>query len=88
MLRNAYAAHMDRLPFAGGGQAAARGALRDASSIEQFDAKLRALAPTDDRQRALKTHAERVIEELAQARWVDFEQFSSTTPTAFLVVLV
>lgn len=84
LLRNAYAAHVDRLFSAG----TAASALSDTSSIEQLDAKVQALMPVDDSQRALKASAERVVADMAQARWLGFEEVTTKTPTTFLVVLV
>jgi hypothetical protein len=85
LLRNAYAAHVDRL-FSAGSTAAS--ALHDTSSMEQLDAKVQALMPVDDSQRALKASAQRVVADVAQARWLGFEEVTTKTPTAFLVVLV
>ncbi len=88
VLRRGYAARIDQL-FSGGD---ARGggviALRDASAMELLDSKVRALAATDEVQRRLKARAEQLVADLIQARWVGFEEASSTTPAAFLVVLV
>jgi hypothetical protein len=86
LLRSAYAAHVEQLFSAGGSTAAS--ALRDTSSLEQLDAKVRALVPADDSQRALKESAQRVVAEVAQARWLGFEDEAPSIPTAFLVVLV
>ena len=86
LLRSAYAAHVHQLFSAGGSTPAS--ALRDTLSIEQLDAKVRALVPADDSQGALKAQAERVVAEVAQARWLGFEEAATRIPTGFLVVLV
>lgn len=88
LLRTMYAARVDRLIARGGGSGTASGALRDDTSLERFDAKVRALAPADDLQRALKSRAEQAALDLTQARWLAFEQANSSIPAGFLVVLV
>ena len=88
LLRNAYAAGVDQLFSAGGRRAAATGAMRDAAPLEQLDAKVRALAPSNDTQRALKARAERLIEDVTQSRWLSFGAVVGGTPTGFVVVLV
>ena len=86
LLRSAYKAHVDQLFSAGGSTPAV--ALRDTLFIEQLDAKVLALVPADDSQRALKVRAGQVVAEVAQARWLGFEEAATSIPTAFLVVLV
>lgn len=95
LLRSAYAARVDRMFPTGSGSAAGSGGaagiavLRDDdSSLQRVDAKIRGLAPADDLQRGLKSRAEQVSQDLTEARWLNFEQASSTTPAGFLVVLV
>src|SRR5262245_25633767 len=85
LLRSAYAAHVEQL-FSADGTAAS--ALRDTLSLAQVDAKVRALVPADDSQRALKKSAERVVAEVAQVRWLGFEEAGTSIPPAFLTVLV
>jgi hypothetical protein len=89
LLRSGYAARIDEL-FSSGGDArgGAANALRDASAIERLEAKLRALPAAADDQRQLKSRAEQLITELVQARWIGYEESSSTTPVGFLVVLL
>jgi len=88
LLRNGYAAGVDRLFSASGRHAAASGAMRDAAPLEQLDAKLLALAPANDAQRALKARAERIIEDMTQSRWLTFGEIAGGIPTGFVVVLV
>jgi len=89
LLRSGYAARIDQLFSPGGeGRIGAATALRDASAMERLNLKLQTLAPADDLQRALKSRAVQLVDELAQARWVGYEEANSTTPAGFLVVLV
>ena len=88
LLRTASAARLDQLFPTGVRSAAASKVLGDASPLDPLDAQLQALAPADDLQRDLKARAQRSLEELAQARWLSFEEANSATPPAFLVVLV
>jgi hypothetical protein len=87
-LRSSYAARIDRLFPRGEPTGSAASALSDDAPIRQFAAQLRALAPADDDQRALKARAEQMFQEVMQARWTGFEQAVASIPTAFLVVLV
>jgi hypothetical protein len=90
VLRSGFAARIDQLFSSAGGDARGGGAnaLRDASAMELLDSKVHALAATDDAQRKLKARAEQLVADLIQARWIGFEEASSPTPAAFLVVLV
>lgn len=85
LLRSAYAAHVEQL-FSAGGTAAS--ALRDTLSLSQVNGKIRALVPANDTQRALKESAEQVVAEVAQVRWLGFEEAATSIPVAFLMVLV
>ena len=53
-----------------------------------FRTRVRTTQSADDSQRALKVRAEQVVAEVAQARWLGFEEAATSIPTAFLVVLV
>jgi len=70
------------------GSAAAVDALRGSAALESVQAKVRALAPANDIQRELQSRALQVLGDLAQARWLGFERTETSTPPAFLVVLV
>jgi hypothetical protein len=87
-LRATYAAQADRLFPEGARTADAAGYLRDDSLAQALAVKLHTLAPADDAQRALKAHAEQHLLDLAQVRWLGFEHARSSTPHAFLLVLV
>jgi hypothetical protein len=50
--------------------------------------KIQALAPQNDAQRSLQTQALSLSTNLAQTRWLMFEQKGSSIPMPFLVVLV
>lgn len=67
---------------------ASTAALQGSAALEIVQAEVGALVPTDDRQRGLQARALRILDELTQARWLAFERMESSTPTAFLVVLV
>jgi len=56
--------------------------------IEQLQAKLLELAPRTDAQRSLQAHALKLINELAETRWLVIMQGDGTTPMPFLVLLV
>lgn len=56
--------------------------------VEQMQAKLRELAPRNDAQRSLQSHALELGNELAQMRWLLIAQGEGAIPTPFLVVLV
>jgi hypothetical protein len=88
VLRGAYAARIDRLFPRGERTGSAASALSDDGAMQQFAATLRTLTPGDDDQRALKARAEQALQDLAQSRWAGFEAAATSTPTAFLVVLV
>lgn len=50
--------------------------------------KIEELSPQNEAQRSLKSEAEKVSIELAQTRWLLFEQGGSSIPMPFLVLLV
>jgi hypothetical protein len=54
---------------------------------ELYD-KIEELAPQNEAQRSLKSDAEKVSIDLAQTRWLLFEQTGSSIPMPFLVLLV
>ena len=57
-------------------------------SADLFFAKLLAIRPHDDNQRALKAEAISLSAEIAQTRWLMFQQLSSSIPRPFLAILV
>ncbi|HEY2662860.1 MAG TPA: hypothetical protein VGI47_00870, partial [Candidatus Binataceae bacterium] len=59
----------------------------DAGREALFD-KLQGLAPRTDSQRAIQSQAESMAVNLAQTRWLLFEQSGSSISTTFLVVVV
>lgn len=87
-MRASYAAGIDRLFPERGERGAGTEALRQAAPAERIDAHLSRLAPATDAQRALKARAEQLVGEVELAHWLAFEQARSTTPAAFLIVLV
>jgi hypothetical protein len=64
------------------------GTLTDASALEAFGSELRSLTPRTDAQRAILERVEHVFDSVSDARWLAFEQATSTTPPLFLAVLV
>lgn len=67
---------------------AASDALRGSAALESVQAKVRALAPANDVQRQLQSRALQILGDMAQARWLGFERTETSTPPAFLIVLV
>jgi hypothetical protein len=59
-----------------------------AAGAEALYDKIQALAPQNDAQRSLQTQAFSLAVNLAQTRWLMFEQKGSSIPMPFLVVLV
>jgi len=70
------------------GSGAAMDALRGSAALESVQAKVRALVPANEIQRELQSRALQILGDLAQARWLGFERTETSTPPAFLVVLV
>ncbi len=58
------------------------------ASVETLDQKLLALAPTSELQHLQKARALQLSNEIAQARWMAFEEVGTRTPPVFLAVLV
>ncbi|MFL9999150.1 hypothetical protein PQR34_48010 [Paraburkholderia sediminicola] len=56
--------------------------------MEQFQQKLRELAPRSDMQRMLQSEAVARSHDLAEARWILFRPEQGAIPTPFLAVLV
>ena len=59
-----------------------------AIGIEEVQDRIRALAPQNDAQRAVRERALQLAQDLAQSRWVLLEQSESTFQTPFMVVLI
>jgi hypothetical protein len=57
-------------------------------SAEVLLDKIQELSPKDDSQRSLKTEALRMTFDLAQTRWLQFEQVSGAVPMPMLMMLV
>ena len=60
----------------------------EAFPVEGFERSLRTLTPTTSEQRAVLSRAQQLTDELAQTRWLAFEDETDSTPPAFLTVLV
>jgi hypothetical protein len=88
LLRGALASAIELL-FSGEGSGLAKlGAPERLDRMEQIQAKVRELAPRNDSQRTLQSHAVELCNEVAQMRWLLIVQGEGSIPTPFLVVLV
>jgi hypothetical protein len=88
VLRRTYASAVDRF-YSGGGAGTANLDVPDSLvRVEQFQQKLRELAPRNDMQRLLQSEALALSHGLAQTRWLLIEPGHAAIPTPFLVVLV
>lgn len=87
-VRNAYAARLDRLFPQDGHPIVESVALSGPALAEVVEQRIQALAPATELQRALRLRAIQLIDEIAQARWNAFEQSGTSTPPAFVAVLV
>jgi hypothetical protein len=87
-LRNAYAARLRQLFPDDRRPGTVDDNLLGPSSLETLDQKLLALAPTSELQRLQKDRALQLSNEIAQARWMAFEEVGTRTPPVFLTVLV
>jgi hypothetical protein len=56
--------------------------------IEEVQERLRVLVPANDAQRWLQTRGLQLSSELAQMRWLSFDQHRGSIPTPFVVALV
>jgi len=88
LVRAAFAARLGQLFPERRGPGAGRDALRHQSSVEEIQSRVDGLAPRTELQRGLKSRVLALIGDVAQARWLGYEQASSPTPPAFLVVLI
>jgi hypothetical protein len=87
LMRAEFAARLERLFPQSRTEGDGRAALRQPSSVEEIRNRVDGLAPATDAQRAVKSRVQTLISEVSEARWLSYEQASSSTPTAFLVVL-
>ena len=88
LLRRTYASAVDMI-FSGDGNGVANwDTPQRLARWEQFQRKLRELAPGNDLQRSYQAEALALYKDLAQARWLIIEQGGDSMPTPFLVVLV
>jgi hypothetical protein len=88
LLRRAYASTIEMV-FSGDGHGSAKiDAPEGQAGLEQFQDKLRGLAPRNDAQRSLQSEALGLSSDVAQTRWLLIEQGQQAIPTPFLVVLV
>lgn len=88
LLRRAYASAIE-LIFSGEGHGLAKIDTPERhAGIEQFQNKLRELAPRNDAQRSLQSEALAISSDVAQTRWLVIQQGQQAIPTPFLVVLV
>ena len=85
-LKRQYAERVARLfPDAGAGSVKVA---PEASAVEGFQRSLRTLKPATDEQRAILSRVQQLADEVTQTRWLAFEEQTSSTPSAFLTVLV
>jgi hypothetical protein len=88
LLRRTYASAVEPFLSGGGAGLANMDAPERLSRVEQFQQKLRELAPRNDMQRLLQSEALALSHGLAQTRWLLIEPGHAAIPTPFLVVLV
>ena len=87
-LRNAYAARIRQLFPDDRSSGTVGDSLHGPASVAALDQKLLALAPASELQRLQKARALQLSDEIAQARWMAFEEVGTRTPPVFLAVLV
>src|ERR1700676_335546 len=88
LLRRTYASAVEPFISRGGAGLANVDAPETLARVEQFQQKLRELAPRNDMQRLLQSEALALSHALAQTRWLLIEPGHAAIPTPFLVVLV
>lgn len=87
-LRNIFAARVAQY-FPGSGVNVGTGAgVQGSIAQDEIEQKIRALSPSTELQRSLQSRALQLSYEIRQARWNALEEVGSTTPWAFLAVLV
>jgi hypothetical protein len=87
-LKHAYGASIARRIRDAGGDSSPLDAMRDMQAFEALQASLRTLKPTDDAQSVLLSRAQQLAGDVAQARWVGFEEGVNSMPHVFLAVLI
>ena len=87
-VRDAYAARIRQLFSGDRSYGKAGDSLQGPASAEVLEQRILALTPASDLQRAQKARALELSNEIAQARWMSFEEVGTSTPPAFLAVLV
>jgi ABC-type amino acid transport system permease subunit len=88
LLRSTYASAVEQY-FAGGlVETANVGVPERLARVEQFQHKIRELAPQNDMQRSLQSEALALSRDLMHTRWMLLQPDQSAIPTPFLVVLV
>ena len=87
-LKHYYSERIARLFPERPGDAKAGGTLAEDSALEAFQSDLRSLTPRTDAQRAILKRVEDKSNSVLDARWLAFEQATSSTPPLFLAVLV
>ena len=75
-------------PEQGAGHANEDGALRSAVGMETVQAELIALSPRNEQQTWLKSQALEMVSEMAQLRWLLFEESRVALPMTLLVILL
>jgi len=88
LLRRTYASAVGRFYSEGGAGKADVDAPESLARMEQFQQKLRELAPRNDMQRMLQSEALARSHVLAEARWILFRPGEGAIPKPFLAVLV
>lgn len=88
LLRRTYASAVEAIFSRGGNGLAKLDSPERLARVEQFQDKLRELAPRNDTQRSLQSQALALSSELTQARWLLIEQGQGSISTPLLVVLV
>ena len=87
-IRDAYAARIKQLFPADRSKRAAGDGFMEPASVEGIEQRIQALTPNTELQRSQKARALQLGNEIAQARWMAFEEVGTRTPTLFLAVLV
>src|ERR1700730_13180653 len=87
-LRRTYASAVDRFYSERGAGTADVDVSESLGRMEQFQQKLRELAPRNDMQRMLQSETLARSHDLAQTRWILFRPGEGAIPTPFLAVMV
>ncbi|MDB6143837.1 MAG: hypothetical protein JWP80_2881 [Pseudomonas sp.] len=87
-LRSTYASAVEQYFSGGTAGTPNEGVPERLARLDQFQQKLRELAPRNDMQRSLQSEALALGRDLAHTRWMLLQPDQSAIPTPFLVVLV